>query len=385
MTSHIDRVLQRATDAGDVPGVVAIVANDRDIIYEGAFGRQNLNAAVPMTVDTVFRIASMTKAVTSVAAMQLVEQGKMQLDQPVASVIPAFADLQVLVGFYGDTPALRPPTRPATVRHLLTHTSGLSYEIWNAEILKFQTVTKTPGIMSRLKAAFGNPLVADPGSAWIYGINTDWLGRVVEEVSGQPLDVSMQNNIFAPLGMLETGFTERDEQRVRMVTVHARQENGSLTPIDFNWPEEKEFYNGGHGLYSTARDYLAFLRMLLHEGSYKGSEVLRADTVGQMRQNHIGDLFVTVMKSVLPSFSNDAEFFPGMKKKHGLGFVINTEHWSGMRAAWSCSWAGIFNSFYWFDPTNRIAAALFMQVLPFADAKALDVYAEFEKAVYAAQ
>jgi CubicO group peptidase (beta-lactamase class C family) len=385
MASPIDRVLQRATEAGDVPGVVAIVANDRDLIYEGAFGKRTLNAAAPMTADTVFRIASMTKAVTSVAAMQLVEQGKIQLDQPIASIIPAFGDLQVLVGFYGDTPALRPPTRQATVRQLLTHTSGLAYEIWNADILNFQTVTKTPSIISRLKMAFRNPLVADPGSAWIYGINTDWLGRVVEEVSGQPIDIYMQNNIFGPLGMQETNFTERDEQRARMVTVHARQENGSLTPIDFSWPQEKEFYNGGHGLYSTARDYMAFLRMLLHEGSYKGSQVLRPDTVAQMRQNHIGELFVTAMRSFVPSFSNDAEFFPGMKKKYGLGFMLNTEQWPGMRAVGSCSWAGIFNSFYWFDPTNRVAAVILMQILPFADPKAMNVYGEFEKAVYAAQ
>ena len=184
MTNSIDQVLRRATDAGDVPGVVAIAANDRDVIYEGAFGKRNLNATAPMTIDTVFRIASMTKAVTSVAAMQLVEQGKLQLDQTVASVIPAFGDLQVLVGFYGDNPALRPPARQATIRQLLTHTAGLGYEIWNADLAKYQKVTKTPGIASGLKAAFRNPLVADPGSMWTYGINTDWLGRVVEEVSG---------------------------------------------------------------------------------------------------------------------------------------------------------------------------------------------------------
>jgi CubicO group peptidase (beta-lactamase class C family) len=327
----------------------------------------------------------MTKAVTSVAAMQLVEQGKIGLDQPVASIIPAFADLQVLVGFSGDTPTFRPPTRPATVRHLLTHTSGLSYEIWNPDILKFQTVTNTPGILAGVRAAWRNPLVADPGSAWIYGINTDWLGRVVEEVNGQALEVYLRNNIFGPLGMKDTSFAERDEQVARMATVHARHENGSLTPIDFSWPKGREFDSGGHGLQSTARDYMAFLRMLLHEGSYQGSQVLRSDTVRSMCQNHIGDLLVTVMKSVIPAMSNDAEFFPGMKKKHGLGFMMNTEQWPGMRAAGSCSWAGIFNSFYWFDPTNRIAAAIFMQVLPFADPKALDVYAEFEKAVYAAQ
>lgn len=383
MASHIDQVLQQAVDSGDVPGVVAIAANDRDIVYERAFGERRLNAAAPMTIDTVFRIASMTKAVTSVAAMQLIEQGKIQLDQPVASIIPAFGELQVLVGFDGETPSFRPPIRQATVRHLLTHTSGLAYEIWNPDILKFQTVTKTPGIMSRLTAAFRNPLVADPGSVWIYGINTDWLGRVVEEVSGQTIDVYMQNNIFEPLGMKDTTFTERDDHQPRLVAVHARQEDGALTPIDFRWPPEKEFYNGGHGLYSTARDYMAFLRMLLHEGSYQGSQILRPDTVAQMRQNHIGELFVTVMKSAIPWLSNDAEFFPGMKKKHGLGFLINSEQWPGMRAAGSCGWAGIFNSFYWFDPINLITGAVFMQILPFADPRAMGVYSAFEKAVYA--
>jgi methyl acetate hydrolase len=383
MTDAIDQVLRRATDAGDVPGIVAIAANDQDIIYEGSFGKRNLNAAASMTRDTVFRIASMTKAVTSVAAMQLIEQGKLQLDQTVASVIPAFGDLHVLVGFYGDNPALRPPTRQATIRHLLTHTSGLGYEIWNADLAKYQKVTKTPGIVSGLKAAFRNPLVADPGSIWNYGINTDWLGRVVEEMSGQTLGAYMKRNIFDPLGMKDTSFSETDEQKKRMVTVHARQADDSLAPIDFSWPTGREFENGGHGLVSTARDYLAFVRMLLNEGSHNGSRVLRSDTVAQMRQNHIGDLLVTVMKSANPVMSNDAEFFPGMKKKHGLGFVINTEQWPGMRAVGSCCWAGLFNSFYWFDPTKRIAATILMQILPFADHKAMEVYTAFEKAVYA--
>lgn len=381
MTNAIDQVLRRATNAGDIPGVVAMVANDRDVIYEGAFGKRNLNMAVPMTMDTVFRIASMTKAVTSVAAMQLVEQSKLQLDQTVASVIPAFGELQVLVGFYGDNPALRPPTRQATIRHLLTHTSGLGYEIWNADLGKYQKVTNTPGIVSGQKAAFRNPLVADPGSMWNYGINTDWLGRVVEEVSEQTLGAYMRQNIFEPLGMKDTSFNETDEQKQRLVTVHARQPDGSLAPIDFSWPAGREFDNGGHGLVSTARDYLAFVRMLLNEGMYNGARVLRADTVAQMRQNHIDDLLVTMMKTANPAMSNDAEFFPGMKKKHGLGFVINTEQWPGMRAAGSCCWAGLFNSFYWFDPIKRIAATILMQILPFADQKAMDVYTQFEKAV----
>lgn len=383
MTNTIDQALRRATEAGDVPGVVACVANDRDVIYEGAFGKRSLNAAMPMTMDTVFRIASMTKAVTSVAAMQLVEQGKLQLDQTVASVIPAFGELQVLVGFYGDNPALRPPTQQATIRHLLTHTAGLGYEIWSADLARYQKVTKTPGIVSGLKAAFRNPLVADPGSMWNYGINTDWLGRVVEEVSGQTLGAYMRHNISDPLGMKDTSFSETDEQKQRLVTVHTRQTDGSLTPIDFSWPTGREFDNGGHGLVSTARDYIAFVRMLLNEGTYNGARVLRADTVVEMRQNHIGDLLVTMMKTANLAMSNDAEFFPGMKKKHGLGFVINTEQWPGMRAAGSCCWAGLFNSFYWFDPTKRIAATLMMQILPFADQKAMDVYTAFEKAVYA--
>jgi CubicO group peptidase (beta-lactamase class C family) len=383
VTNAIDQVLRRAAEAGDIPGVVACVANDRDVIYEGAFGKRKLNADAPMTIDTVFRIASMTKAVTSVAAMQLIEQGKLQLDQPVASVIPAFGELQVLLGFYGDNPALRPPTCQATIRHLLTHTSGLGYEIWNTNLGTYQKVTKTPNISSGLKAAFRNPLVADPGSMWNYGINTDWLGYVVEEVSGQSLGSYMKRNIFEPLGMKDTSFNETDEQKTRMVTVHARQADGSLVPTDFSWPAGREFDNGGHGLVSTVRDYQAFVRMLLNEGTYNGSRVLQADIVAQMRQNHIGELLVTMMKTANPTLSNDAEFFPGMKKKHGLGFVINTEQWPGMRAAGSCAWAGLFNSFYWFDPTKRIAATIMMQLLPFADQKAMDVFTAFEKAVYA--
>jgi CubicO group peptidase (beta-lactamase class C family) len=381
--NRIDEVLQRAADAGEVPGVVAMAADKDGTIYEGAFGKRSLAEAAPMTVDTVFRIMSMTKAVTSTAAMMLVEQGAIGLDQPVAEITPAFGKLQVLEGYDGDTPRLRPPTRQATVRQLLTHTTGLTYEIWNANTLQHQAATGTPSIITANKAALGIPLASDPGTRWEYGINIDWLAQVVEAASGRRLRDYFREQIFAPLGMDDTSYRPTAEHDNRLATIHMRGADGSLAPMPYEDPPEPEIDTGGHGLLSTAGDYIRFLRMFLNEGALDGAQVLKPETVRQMLQNHIGDLDVTLMKTCLAPFSNDAEFFPGMQKKHGLGFMINMPQAPGMRAAGSAAWAGLFNTYYWFDPANDVAGVILMQILPFADEKALVLFAAFEQAVYA--
>lgn len=383
MGNPVDEVFERAIAQGDVPGAVAMVANDSEILYEGAFGTSDLNGQRRMAMDSLFRLASMTKAVTSAAALQLVEQGRIALDQPVATILPEFERLQVLVGFYGDHPALRPATRPATIRHLLTHTSGLGYEYWNAATHRYQTVTQTPGIQSGRRAAFTTPLVCDPGSAWCYGYSTDWLGFVVEAVSGESLDVYLRDHLLGPLGMSDTGFDVPAQARSRFTSVITRNAQGRLEDVDIDWTKDREYLNGGHGLYSTARDYIRFLRMFLGGGALDGTRVLRTETVADMCRNHIGDLFVTTMLATMPEYSNDAEFFPGMKKKHGLGFIITCEQWPGMRAIGSCGWAGILNSYYWFDPTHKLAAVLMLQVLPFTDHPSMALYRAFEQAVYA--
>jgi methyl acetate hydrolase len=381
----IDSVLRSAVDQGDVPGVVALAGTDQGTVYEGAFGKRDLSRPEPMTLDTVFWIASMTKAIVSTAAMQLVEQGKVGLDQDLGSVLPALKNRPVIGGWNNDgTPKLRPARSPITLRHLLTHTAGLSYEIWNADISRYLEHAGLPGITSCQNRALETPLIAEPGTCWEYGINIDFIGKLIEALSGQRLGDYLQEHIFAPLGMSETGFKIRPDQRQRLARMHRREADGALTPIDFEITQEPEFQMGGGGLYSVGRDYLAFCRMILGKGSLNGAQVLKPETVALMGQNHIGELLVTKLVSVAPGSSNDAEFFPGMPKKWGLGFMLNTEAVPGRRAANSLCWAGLGNTYFWIDPANRICGVILTQILPFADPKALALYDAFEAAVYGA-
>lgn len=382
----IDNILRSAAEAGDVPGVVASAATLKGPIYEGTAGRRALPAGPDMTVDSVFWIASMTKPVTSTAAMQLVERGKLQLDRPIGDVLPELASPRVLEGFdNAGEPRLRPAKQPITLRHLLTHTAGFGYDIWNSDLLRYQEKTGTPGITSCENKALTTPLTFDPGDRWDYGINIDWIGKAVERISGQKLGAYFRENIFEPLGMKDTVFKLDDAQRSRLVGMHLRQTDGSLAPMPFEIPQEPEFEMGGGGLYGTAADYLAFEMVFLNEGrSAGGRQVLKPETVRSMGENQMGVHSVRLLKAAIPPYSNDAEFFPGMVKKWSFGFMINTQPVPGGRSAGSLAWAGLGNTYFWIDPAKCIAGVILMQLVPFADAKALAVFDKFEKAIYAA-
>ena len=382
-SGEIERTLRHAVDRGAVPGVVAMAADTDGIVYEGAFGRRSLASDAPMSLDTVFWIASMTKAITSVAAMQLVEHGALALDAPIGELLPKLAAPQVLDGFDGDgQPRLRPATRPITLRHLLTHTAGFSYSNWNRDVGRYMAVTGLPAPGTGLRAALDAPLIFEPGGRWEYGINTDWVGQAIEAASGQSLDGYFREHICAPLGMTDTAFVLTPEQRTRLATVHQRQPDGGLSPTDFALPRAPEFFGGGGGLHSSARDYLTFTRMLLGGGRLGEVRLLRPETVAQMARNQIGDLTVGVLRSDVPERSNDAEFFPGMVKKWGLGFLINTEDAPTGRRAGSLTWAGLGNTYFWIDPTRGVSGVILTQILPFVDAKAMALYAGFERALY---
>jgi CubicO group peptidase (beta-lactamase class C family) len=336
-----------------------------------------------MTLDTVVWIASMTKAITATAAMQLVERGKLVLERPAGDVIPQLGAAKVLEGFdAAGMPRLRAPKRPITLRHLLTHTAGFAYEIWNPSIAQFQQATGTPGITTCTNAALGTPLVFDPGDKWEYGINIDWVGKMVEATSGQKLDRYFQDNIFGPLGMKDTSFKLSASQRARLASVHQRGPDGSLAPIEFGLPENPEFLMGGGGLYGTAGDYLTFCRMIMQDGTLNGAQVLRKDTVGLMAQNHIGALEIGVFKTAIPALSNDVELFPSMSKKWGLSFLINTQTASTGRSANSLAWAGLANTYFWIDRTKRVCGVFLSQLFPFYDNIAIDLLGKFETAVY---
>jgi CubicO group peptidase (beta-lactamase class C family) len=337
-----------------------------------------------MSPDTVAWIASMTKAITGAAAMQLVEQGKLDLDAPAAAVVSELEQAQVLEGFdAAGQPKLRPPKRPITLRHLLTHTAGFGYEIWNGDVAAYQTAKNVPGIISCQNAALQTPLLFDPGEKWYYGINIDWAGKMVEAVSGKRLGAYMQEHLFAPLGMTSTAFKIAPTMRERLAKIHQRGDDDVLTPLlDLEIPQDAEFDMGGGGLYSTAGDYLKFVRMILNRGKANGEQVLSPETVDQMARNNMGDARVSLLKTVAPTLSNDAEFFPGMSKTWGLSFQINDEAAPTGRPAGGLMWAGLANSYYWIDPTTGIGGVYLTQVLPFADKKALPLYYAFETAFY---
>ena len=383
--ASIDKLFTQATESKAMPGIVAVAGTDKGILYEGAFGKRELGKDAPMTVDSVVWIASMTKAITATAAMQLIERGKLSLDRPASEVVSGLSAAKVLEGFdAAGKPRLRSPRRPITLQHLLTHTAGFAYEIWRPEIAQYQSMTNTPGITTCTNAALTTPLLFDPGDKWEYGISIDWIGKMVETVSGQKLDRYFQDNIFGPLGMKDTSFKLSPSQRARLASVHQRDDKGALAPIEFALPEDPEFLMGGGGLYGTARDYLAFTQMVLNGGSAGGAQLLRRDTVDLMAQNHIAPLDIPYIKTAAPGLSNDVDLFPGMRKGWGLSFLINTQEAPTGRAAGSLAWAGLANTYFWIDRTKRVAGVFLSQLLPFYDHTTINLFGKFETEVYRA-
>jgi CubicO group peptidase (beta-lactamase class C family) len=381
---NIDTAFTQAVESKKMPGIVAAAVTDKGTLYEGAFGTREIGKNTPMTLDTVVWIASMTKAITATAAMQMVEKGKLSLDQPASAVVPELAQAKVLEGWDGDKPRLRAPKRPITLKHLLTHTAGYSYEIWSGDIARYQQATNTPGITTCTNAALTTPLLFDPGERWDYGINIDWAGKMVEASSGQKLDAYFQQNIFGPLGMKDTGFKLSAAQKARASAVHQRDDQGALAAIEFGLPENPEFLMGGGGLYGTASDYLAFAQMIMNGGTHKDAQVLRRETVDQMSQNHIGPIEITELKTAIPPLSNDVALFPGIGKKWGLSFLINTQPLPTGRSAGSLAWAGLANTYFWIDRTKKVCGVFLSQLLPFYDHTAIDLFGKFETEVYEA-
>jgi CubicO group peptidase (beta-lactamase class C family) len=383
--AKIDATLKAAADAGDVPGVVAMATDRTSTIYEGAYGKRVLGEPAAMTLDTVGWIASMTKALTGAAAMQLVEQGKLDLDAPAAKVVPDLGKAQVLEGFDATgQPRTRAPKRAITLRHLLTHTAGFGYEIWSEDIAKYQTAKNIPGIITCQHAALTTPLLFDPGERWFYGIGIDWAGKMVEAASGKRLGQYLAQNLFAPLGMTSIAYKITPDMRGRLAKIHQREEGDKLVPqMELEIPQEPEFDMGGGGLYGTAGDYLKFVRMMLNRGRANGIQVLKSETIDLMSKNAMGDARVCLLKTAAPPLSNDAEFFPGVEKTWGLTFQINAAKAPTGRPAGGLMWAGLANTYFWIDQSTGIGGVYITQVLPFADKKSLPLYYAFESAFYA--
>jgi CubicO group peptidase (beta-lactamase class C family) len=372
-----------AVTRGAVPGAVALAVDRGGTLFEIAAGRRDLSGDVAMTTDTLFWIASMTKAIVSVAAMQLVEQGRLHLDAPIGTLLPALAAPQVLEGFdAAGAPLLRPARTAITLRQLLSHTAGYGYTIWSADLLRYVRQAGLSPIPANWDEVARTPLLFDPGTRWTYGTGVDMAGLAIEAASGESLADYLAGHVLGPLGMAETGFTLTPGQRARLARVHARMPDGGLRPIDWAVGNGQGFTGGGGELCGTARDYGRFLRMLLNGGALDGVRVLRADTVAGMGRNQIGDLAVTRLVSAAPKLARDVDLFPGMALKWGLGFLLTPAAGPHGRSAGSLTWGGLANCYYWIDPGRGVAGCLLTQILPFADAPALELFGAVERAAY---
>jgi CubicO group peptidase (beta-lactamase class C family) len=378
--NEIDRLLKARVDAGQIPGVVAMAATEGAILYEGAFGLRCMGAQAKMSGDTIFRIASMVKLLTSVAAMQLVEGGKLSLDEPAERIDPTLASPLVLEGFDAKgAPQLRPARKPVTLRNLLTHTSGFSYPLWDENVMRYLRAAHHDKKLPK------RPLMFDPDSRWSYGGGLDRVSRLVEIASGESIDHYFRGHICGPLRMTNTAFEVNAQQRAHEANLHVRQSDGTLKPKPLEKPlEGPKVFSGGGGIYSTAPDYLTLLQALLNKGSLRGATILQPDTVALMSKNQIGDIRAGIMKTTNPALSNDVDFFPGNRLRWGFGSMINLDPVEGGRKAGSLTWAGLYNTYYWIDPTSGVAGVIMMQILPFADTRALEVYRQFERGVYRA-
>jgi len=368
--SAIKALLDGAVSKGTLHGVAAMVVDRNGPLYHHAAGEADER--------TLFRNASMTKAVATTAALQLVEQGRLSLDASVESILPEFGKLQVLDGFDGDRPRLRAPASKATVRQLMTHTAGLGYFFLSEKLARYHQLTGEPAPLSGLKRSLSVPLVNDPGTAWEYGVNTDWLGLVVEKLSGQSLASYLREHVYGPLGMVDSTFEPSAAQRSRLLRVMQRQADGRLVPSVHDLPPTSEWDAAGHGSYGTVQDYGRFVQAWLADGG----GILQPATVRLALQDHLGPIKLPeLMKSTMPELSNDVPALP-VPQGWGLGFHLTLADVPGMRSKGTGDWAGVFNSYYWIDRSKGIGGVLMTQLLPFFDMPVIETLMGFEMAVY---
>lgn len=381
---NADSILNRVVGSPPrVPGIVAMLTDRQKNLYEGAAGLRRLDRDAPMTTGDVFALFSTTKAITATAVLQLVEQGQLDLDAPASRYAPDIGKLKVIKGFdAAGEPVLRDPKRPVTTKHLLLHTAGFGYDFFNRTYHRLGQERRQPNITSASKASLMTPLLFDPGDEWEYGTNMDWAGQVVEGITGRRLGEVFQTRIFEPLGIEDMSFELHDALRERLAGMHARGEDGSLSPMEFELPDKPEIHMGGHGLYGSVGDYMKFIRMWLNDGMGANGRVLKRETVAMAARNHLGDKTIKMLPGVIPSLSNDADFFPGLPKSWAYSFMINEQEAPTGRPAGALGWAGLANLFYWIDRENGVGGFWATQILPFGDAASFTGYLDFESAFY---
>ena len=381
--SNLDDTLRAAVERRKIPAMAVMVAGPDKTIYTGAFGKRDSSSGIDAKSDSIFRIASMTKAITTTAAMQLVEQGKLSLTGPVSKYLPELGKLDVLDGSdNAGKPILHPAKTAVELHHLLTHTSGFVYANWDEKLTQYNKVTGSttpPTAVAPL-----TPLAFEPGTRWQYGTGIDWAGKLVETVSGLSLEEYFQRNILEPLEMNDTTFVFPESKFARLVSSYRRQPDGMFKEDARTMPAPPKVFNGGGGLFSTGPDYIRFTQMILRKGkSPSGRPILAAKTVEMMSANQIGPVAVEKLHSMVPELSADVDMHPGAVDKYTFGFLMNPTAYPGGRSAGSLAWAGIDNTYYWLDPTRGITGTIMMQFLPFVDPQAVGMLGDFEKAVYA--
>lgn len=373
-----DSALEAAFASANLPGAVGMIVDRDGVRYAGAFGQTAATDGAPVAIDTPFQIASMTKALATVAAMQQVEAGRIGLDSPIGEVLPELADPQVLTGFdAAGQPQTRPAVRPITLRHLLTHTAGFGYFFIHPELLRYFSAVGMPQPGSI--AGIRTPLLFDPGDRWEYSVAIDWAGLAVEAVTGSKLGDYMAEHVFAPLGMTGTGFFDALPEGA--AKVHVRDADGALK-VQPSFLGGGEYHNAGGGLVGTAPDYARFVRAMLRGGELEGARVLQAETVAEMARNQVAPLRAGFMGSAMPQLAQPYDTFPDQHTGWGLGFLINPEPGPNGRSPGSLAWAGIFNSYYWIDPAKGVGGVFMSQLSPFGDAGALDCFGALERMAY---
>ena len=374
----------KAIEGGLVPGAVAMVGNGKGILHQSAFGPSDRADGRDHALDDVFMLASMTKAVTAVAGAQLLEEGRFTLDQHAEEILPEIAKHQVITGFdANDKPMLRPAKGKVTMRHLFTHISGHSSDVWNYNTKHYAQVMGLPPIPSCKVAAFDLPLAFDPGTGWEYGVATDFLGKIIEKLSGMRLEEYFKTQIFDRVGMEWTSFVMDKRQLEKLVPVRNKAGRGQITAGDFMISQTPEMYMAGAGLYGTAGDYMQFLQMFLNKGAAAHGRVLKPETIELMFRNHIGAMSLPPLKTVIPAASADLVLDQPPGSKWSLVAHTNLSDMPGRRRAGSQFWGGLASSYYWIDPKSDLAGLIMFSYLPYADQDGLDLFETFERDAYA--
>lgn len=385
LTEEANSILANTVSrAGGAPGVVAIATNKTSNFYEGAAGVRELGQSPAMTTDSVMLLASCTKAVTGVALMQLVEQGQVSLNDAARKYVPEIADIEVLQGFDANGEAqTRPPKSDITVDQLMLHTSGMCYDFFSEDLLRYRTAHDIPSILGCTFDSVKDVLLHDPGERWTYGCGTDWVGKIVENLTDKRLGEVLSEHVFAPLDMHDTAFNMTESMRERLVTMHMRNAQGELSAHpEVVLPQPPDMDMGGHGLYATLGDYAKFIRMILNDGDGPNGRVLKPETIARMSKNGLGELKSGAWVSSNAQLANDGDFFPGLSKSWAYTFQVNDEPAPTGRPAGQLSWAGLANTYYWIDRQNGIGGIWSSQILPFQDVGSYPGSVEFETAVY---